>query len=179
MLANSSGGSSVLIERIKKGIEQSSVVIADCSGSNPNVFYELGIAHTLGKKTILISSDRIEDAPSDVRHLYFIRYTFDNVSAFVDELLHALNVVLEEFYYEYYNIAVKIAMRFEGETGIHLPRRDEPSFIALLKTFEEISAKPLQPNPSMNPAIAEIVMPRLLEIPSTYLQNVTEWILNL
>jgi hypothetical protein len=34
-------------------IYSSSIIIADCTGRNPNVFYELGIAHTLGKPVIL------------------------------------------------------------------------------------------------------------------------------
>ncbi|MDX1990808.1 MAG: DUF4062 domain-containing protein [bacterium] len=49
------------------------VVVADCTGNNPNVFYELGIAHTLGKPVIMIAQD-VEKAPFDVRGRRFIRY---------------------------------------------------------------------------------------------------------
>ena len=50
-------------------------VIADCTGRNPNVFYEMGIAHTLGKPVILITQNQ-DDVPSDIKHLRYIRYDF-------------------------------------------------------------------------------------------------------
>ena len=40
---------------------------------NPNVFYEIGIAHTLGKEVILLTQNS-DDVPFDLRHLRYIRY---------------------------------------------------------------------------------------------------------
>src|SRR5262249_6648150 len=51
------------------------VVVADCTGRNPNVFYELGIAHTLGRPTVLIAQDS-KDIPFDVYYLRTIIYEF-------------------------------------------------------------------------------------------------------
>lgn len=48
---------------------------ADCSGRNPTVFYELGIAHTIGKPTILLTRDS-KDVPVDIRYLKYILYPF-------------------------------------------------------------------------------------------------------
>src|SRR4051812_26839825 len=42
------------------------LVIADLTGSNANVFYELGVRHALGKPTVLIAQD-LEDIPFDLR----------------------------------------------------------------------------------------------------------------
>jgi hypothetical protein len=42
-------------------------MVADFTGKNPNVFYEVGIAHTLGKTVIPITQS-INDVPSDLRH---------------------------------------------------------------------------------------------------------------
>jgi nucleoside 2-deoxyribosyltransferase len=39
----------VVIDDVKAAIAKADLVIADLSGQNPNVFYEVGIAHTLGK----------------------------------------------------------------------------------------------------------------------------------
>jgi hypothetical protein len=50
-------------------------LIADLTRKNPNVFYELGIAHALGKDVILISQNT-EDVPFDVRALRCIFYSF-------------------------------------------------------------------------------------------------------
>jgi hypothetical protein len=57
-------------------INQASIIIADCTGRNPNVFYEIGIAHALGKETILITQS-MEDIPFDLRHLRVIEYRYD------------------------------------------------------------------------------------------------------
>ena len=44
-----------LLPHIIKEMLSSKLVVANISGRNPNVFYELGIAHALGKDVILIS----------------------------------------------------------------------------------------------------------------------------
>jgi hypothetical protein len=54
-------------------IDRSRVVIADCTGRNPNVFYEIGIAHTLGREVILITQNAA-DIPFDLRHLRYVPY---------------------------------------------------------------------------------------------------------
>ena len=54
-------------------IDRSAVVICDCTGRNPNVFYEIGIAHTLGREVILITQND-EDIPFDLRHLRYAKY---------------------------------------------------------------------------------------------------------
>ena len=48
---------------IWKSIRQSKLVVADLTGRNPNVFYELGLAHAIQKPVILLSQN-ISDAPS-------------------------------------------------------------------------------------------------------------------
>jgi hypothetical protein len=50
-------------------------VIADCTGRNPNVFYEIGIAHTIGKPVVLIAQNS-DDVPFDLRHLGYILYEY-------------------------------------------------------------------------------------------------------
>lgn len=51
----------------------SKAIICDLSGKNPNVFYETGIAHTLGKEVILITQ-HMDDVPFDLRALRCIIY---------------------------------------------------------------------------------------------------------
>jgi hypothetical protein len=53
----------------------SRAIIADCTGRNPNVFYEIGVAHTIGKPVILITQDP-DDVPFDLRHLRHIEYEY-------------------------------------------------------------------------------------------------------
>lgn len=54
-------------------IDRSRVVVCDCTGRNPNVFYEAGIAHTLGREVILVTQAD-HDIPFDRRHLRYVRY---------------------------------------------------------------------------------------------------------
>ena len=64
-----------IVSDIWNGIYFSTLVVADCTGRNPNVFYEIGVAHTVGRPTILITQG-IEDVPFDLRHLRCLTYTF-------------------------------------------------------------------------------------------------------
>lgn len=54
-------------------IDRSKIIVCDCSGRNPNVFYEIGIAHTLGREVILITQSEA-DIPFDLRHLRHLQY---------------------------------------------------------------------------------------------------------
>lgn len=62
-----------VIQDVVSLIDRSSIVICDCTGRNPNVFYEIGIAHTLGREVILITQAEA-DIPFDLRHLRFVPY---------------------------------------------------------------------------------------------------------
>lgn len=62
-----------IIQDIVNIIARAKVVICDCSGKNPNVFYEAGIAHAIGKEVILITQSE-HDVPFDLRHIRYIRY---------------------------------------------------------------------------------------------------------
>lgn len=64
---------STIIQDVFSLIYRSFIVVCDFSGRNPNVFYETGIAHTLGKHVIPISQS-IEDVPFDLRHHRAIVY---------------------------------------------------------------------------------------------------------
>ena len=84
-----------IIEQIRSAIQQSRVCIADISGRNPNVLYELGIAQTLGKPTVLISQD-ITNVPFDVQHLRIIQYSYDikKLQSAQSQLINALEQTL-------------------------------------------------------------------------------------
>jgi hypothetical protein len=68
-------------------INAATFLIADCTGRNPNVFYEIGIAHAIGKQTVLISQN-IDDVPFDLRHLRVVVYDYTprGMSSFEDVL---------------------------------------------------------------------------------------------
>ena len=65
--------SGTVIEQIWEQISKAKVLLAELSGKNANVFYELGLAHALGKPVIIVSCD-LEDVPFDLRHLRVVTY---------------------------------------------------------------------------------------------------------
>jgi hypothetical protein len=52
---------------------QAKLILADLSGKNANVFYELGLAHALAKPAILIA-ESVDDVPFDLRALRILEY---------------------------------------------------------------------------------------------------------
>jgi len=62
-----------IIDQIWSGITAAKVLVAELTGRNPNVFYELGLAHALSKPVVLISSNQ-EDVPFDLQHIRVIYY---------------------------------------------------------------------------------------------------------
>ena len=76
MKANDIFGTGSIMEDIWEHINKARIVIADVTGRNPNVFYELGVAHTIGKEVIIITQNEA-DVPFDLRHLRFFVYSDD------------------------------------------------------------------------------------------------------
>ena len=64
---------STFIQDIFSLIFRSHVVVVDFTGRNPNVMYETGIAHTLGKTVIPITQS-LDDIPSDLGHHRALKY---------------------------------------------------------------------------------------------------------
>lgn len=86
-----------IISHIVEHLVSAEIVIADLSGRNPNVFYELGVRHTVANGTILIA-DSIEDVPFDLRGLRAIQYKYDpeQMLRFAEELTAALRGIVSE-----------------------------------------------------------------------------------
>ena len=64
---------SILIQDVFDLIYTSKAVITDFTDRNPNVFYETGVAHTLGKIVIPITQS-VGDIPFDLRHHRALTY---------------------------------------------------------------------------------------------------------
>lgn len=105
--------SSPFINNIISSINTSYFLIVDISGLNPNVFYELGIAHTLRSVSrVLILKDTSTPCPADIGHINYFSYEkgkyselYDHVVNFIknnnsledlEELLVFLNLITDE-----------------------------------------------------------------------------------
>ena len=66
-------GTGKIMDQIWVGINSAKVLVAELTSRNPNVFYELGLAHALQKPVVLISSNEA-DVPFDLQHIRVVYY---------------------------------------------------------------------------------------------------------
>lgn len=64
---------STIIQEVFNLIFRAQVVVVDFTGKNPNVMYETGIAHTLGKHVVPVTQS-MDDVPFDMRHHRVLKY---------------------------------------------------------------------------------------------------------
>jgi hypothetical protein len=74
-----------ILERIYNQISKADIIISDMTGRNPNVFYETGYAHALGKKRVILLTQKGEDIPFDLKHYPHIIY--QNIDELKQELV--------------------------------------------------------------------------------------------
>lgn len=126
----------IIMANILDGIAKSEIVIVDISGANPNVFYELGIAHSLRTRQsiIIISQDKdIAQSPFDIRHWSILKYDVDHLSPFKSALKKKIQACRNSINYEEYILNLLISNAFDKD--------DVLRFISLAK---DINSKNLE-----------------------------------
>jgi hypothetical protein len=66
-----------IIQDIWASIRRARLVVAELSGRNPNVMYEVGLAHAIGKPIILLTRNQ-DDVPFDIKGLRYLFYDTNN-----------------------------------------------------------------------------------------------------
>jgi len=66
-----------IVQDIWHSVRKARLVVAELSGRNPNVMYEIGLAHAIGKPIILLTRNE-EDVPFDLRALRYVYYDPNN-----------------------------------------------------------------------------------------------------
>lgn len=90
--AGDEGNQQNILQDIIQPIYEADMIIADLTGLNPNVMYELGLAHSFNKKTIIITKDDIAKLPFDLKQ-YRVK-DYDTHFIKFDELIDFLNSTL-------------------------------------------------------------------------------------
>ena len=72
-----------ILKQILELILQSQLILAVIDGRNPNVFYEIGIAHALGKTVILLAEDTKANKVYDISYNRMILYSQYSVNSYV------------------------------------------------------------------------------------------------
>ena len=85
-----------IVDQIIEAIRDADLILCDLTYQNPNVFYELGIAHMLDKPTLMISQ-QAANFPFDVRHMRIIQYEDSNIGLLdlKDRLLNSLASIFD------------------------------------------------------------------------------------
>ena len=89
----------LITDQIWHGIRRADVIIADITASNPNVFYELGLAHALGKEVVIVAQG-LERPPFDVSTARLLRYELADLPSFETNLRKAFASVSPRYAYE-------------------------------------------------------------------------------
>jgi hypothetical protein len=99
--------------------EDAHFCIADITGQNPNVCYEIGYARAKGLKVIIICQDR-KDVPSDLEGLLVVPYSISNISILANDIRNHFGRVKDE-------VIKKIKKKKEEKLSKvpYLPTRDD------------------------------------------------------
>ena len=95
-----------ILDRIFNQIVKADIVIADMTNKNPNVFYEVGYAHAIGKTTILLTQNS-DDIPFDLKHFPHIVYN--------NRIVDLKNELTKRVYFYLENPSVKIEEKLSIE----------------------------------------------------------------
>ncbi|GAB4503257.1 MAG: hypothetical protein Fur0043_02490 [Anaerolineales bacterium] len=85
----------IVIEQIRKGIQTSKIIIADVTRKNPNVYFEMGLAHATPRNVILItqSPDDVSDKIGITRYIRYDKSTWEGAHKFEEELQRAVKEI--------------------------------------------------------------------------------------
>jgi len=89
-----------IMNQVWQEIRRSEVVLADLTDNNPNVFYEMGLAHALGKTTILIKQKNAPAVPFDLRSYRYFEYDTGNPAELTAWLRNAFSGVPQRYKFD-------------------------------------------------------------------------------
>jgi hypothetical protein len=89
-------GAHHIMADIWEALNKARIIVADCTDRNPNVFYEIGMAHTLGRSVVLITQ-KTEDVPFDLQAIRYIKYEYTppGMKSFEKQLAKTLKAELD------------------------------------------------------------------------------------
>jgi hypothetical protein len=130
--------SSNIVHDIWHFVSSSRVMLADLTGKNPNVFYELGLAHA-ARKPVLLVTQTMDDVPFDLRALRVITYDVQHPS-WGDLLRENIETGLRETL-KAPEGSVLPTFLLESPSGQTKVSRDEKRFLELQQQVESLRSQ--------------------------------------
>ena len=83
-----------ILRQTYMAIEEADLVVADMTGRNANVFYEVGYAHAKNKEVVLLTQD-VDDIPFDLKHYLHIIYNWQGIPSLKEKLRKHIRGILK------------------------------------------------------------------------------------
>ena len=131
-----------LMDKIRDQILRADLVIGDVSGKNPNVFYELGLAHANGKSIIFLTQEPPQDAPVDIRQFEFIEYDLSRHEDLLAKLDNAVQSFFGGSYEELFEEARVLLQQFNADVGLACGQAPLDEFQAKVMRGEQTGGMP-------------------------------------
>lgn len=149
-----------LMDKVRDQIIEADVILAEVTASNPNVFYEIGLAHAFGKPVIFLTQESPAAAPVDIRQFEFIHYDLHRHEEFLGKLDNAIHNVFVGEYKKLHNLATDLLRRFNSESGAGYPAASLEDFQARVMRGEQLQDVP--PVEDVD-RMAEFLLPKILK----------------
>jgi hypothetical protein len=164
-----------LMDKIREQILRADLIIGDVTGANPNVFYELGLAHASGKPVIFLTQDPPEQAPVDIRPFEFIRYDLGQHEELLARLNNAVRNVFGHRYEALFERACEILEKFNHDTGLTCGPAPPEEFQARVMRGEQTGGIPGGEEESL---LAQFLLPKIIAdfTDVIVIQRYTGWI---
>jgi hypothetical protein len=148
-----------LMDKIETEIQSADFIIGDVTHSNPNVFYELGIARANRKPIIFLTQEEPEKAPVDLRQFEFIRYDLSKDQDLLQKLDNAVRNVLGEGYRELFEAALLLMQEFNVATRSEFAPAEFEEFQARVMRGERLEGIP---GPERPLDLKEFLLPKII-----------------
>jgi nucleoside 2-deoxyribosyltransferase len=131
-----------LMDKVREQIVEADVLLGDVTSANPNVFYEIGLAHAYGKPVIFLTQDDPAATPVDVRQFEFIHYDLRRHDEFLAKLDNAVQNVFSGKYRALYAEATDLLRRFNQGTGSSYGAASLEEFQSRVMREEQVQEMP-------------------------------------
>lgn len=122
-----------IINQIFDNIETADCIIAEVSEKNPNVYYEIGVAHRANKPTVLLAcKESVQLLPFDIRHNRVLIYDKNNLLSIIQPLKECLEYIRTTFIENKTEPTIETYL-----TNLNL--KQKPSTILIKEIIDEVS----------------------------------------